>query len=323
MQLPQVIASSVIRSAHKGQSHGGVFLVDLEAGQWRQVIDWNDPTINWEGRGADRGLRGIALHGGEVYLAASDELFVYGPGFKVVRSFRNPYLKHCHEIGIYNNHLYLTSTGFDSIMEFDLGGQAFTRGWCFREFDLREWSSQPRLLPFDPNSSTGPSPKGTYHLNNVFATGGSIYVSGTNLDALWEITPRNKLEPFGKVPKATHNARPFKSGVLLNDTASDRVVYQDRTGNVLASFAIEPYAAAELQMADLPADHARQGFGRGLAIWNEEFVIAGSSPATLAIYHLSTLRRLKRITLTMDIRNSIHGLTIWPAEYHGFAACSA
>src|SRR5687767_779374 len=103
MQLPQVIASSVIRSAHQGQSHGGVYIVDLESEQWRQVIDWDDPAINWEGRGADRGLRGIALHQGEVYLAASDEIFVYGPGFKMARSFRNRYLKHCHEICIYND----------------------------------------------------------------------------------------------------------------------------------------------------------------------------------------------------------------------------
>jgi hypothetical protein len=320
MQLPQVIASSVIRSAHKGQSHGGVFLVDLAVGQWRQVIDWNDPTINWEGRGADRGLRGIALHGGEVYLAASDELFVYGPGFRIARSFRSPYLKHCHEICVYNNHLYLTSTGFDSILEFDLHAQAFTRAWCFRQFDLRDWSSQPCLIAFDPNCPAGPGQKDTYHLNNVCGMDGSLYVSGTNLDLIWEITPRNKLEPFAKVPRATHNARPFKSGALMNDTANNRVVYQDRNGSILECFPIEEYPKAELQMADLPADHARQGFGRGLATWNDEFVIAGSSPATLAVYQLGASCAITRITLTMDIRNSIHGLTLWPAEYHGFAA---
>lgn len=65
--LPKVLASSVIRSAHQGQSHGGVYVVDLESNHCEQVVDWNDQSINWEGRGLDRGLRGtqnrqIILH---------------------------------------------------------------------------------------------------------------------------------------------------------------------------------------------------------------------------------------------------------------------
>ena len=72
-------------------------------------------------------------------------------------------------------------------------------------------------------------------------------------------------------------------------------------------------------MADLPTDHARQGFGRGLAIGEDGMVIAGCSPATLAVYELGASRRVKRINLTMDIRNSIHGLTLWPLEYYDFA----
>lgn len=315
MALPQVIASSVIRSAHQGQSHGGVYIVDLETEKWRQVVDWNDPSINWEGRGLDRGLRGVAIHKGEVYLAASDELFVYTPNFKIARSFRNPFLKHCHEICIHDSYLYLTSTGFDSILEFDLTKQAFSHGWCLREFDLRDWSAQPRLLVFDPGSKAGPLPKDTYHLNNVFAAEGSLYVAGTNLDVLWQMTLRNKLAPFAKIPKETHNARPFREGVLVNDTAANRVAYMDRNGTVIESFSIEEYPPEQLQMAALPTDHARQAFGRGLTVFGENILIGGSSPATLSVYELGTSRRIKRINLTMDVRNSIHGLTLWPSDH--------
>jgi hypothetical protein len=314
MRFPLVIASSVIRSAHQGQSHGGVYIVDLETEQWRQVIDWNDQSISWEGRGNDRGLRGVALHGGEVYLAASDELFVYSTDFKIVRSFRNPYLKDCHEICIHNRHLYMTSTRCDSVLEFDLAKQVFTRGWCFRVLDRSEVTPEPRLFPFDPNSADGPVLKGTYHLNNVFATDTSVYVAATKLESIWEISG-DQFKPFARVPRGSHNARPFRSGVLLNDTLGNRVLYQDRDGRVLESFAIEEYPNDKLLMAHLPADHARQGFGRGVAIWNEDFVITGSSPATLSVFQLGTSRRIKRINLTMDIRNSIHGLALWPSEY--------
>jgi hypothetical protein len=315
MQFPQVIASSVIRSAHQGQSHGGVYIVDLQTEQWRQVIDWNDPSINWDGRGNDRGLRGIALHGGKVYLAASDELFVYGPGFKIVRSFRNRYLKYCHEICLYDRYIYLTSTRFDSVLEFDIKKRAFTRGWCFRPLDPRNAPKEPCLVPFDPNSPDGPIIKDSYHINNVFADETGLYVAGTMLESIFEIS-RNELKPFARLPRGSHNARPFKSGVLMNDTLGNRVVYQDRDGRILESFSVELYPKADLLMADLPADHARQGFGRGLAVWNEDFVITGSSPATLSVYQLGTSRRIKRINLTKDVRNSIHGLALWPSDYH-------
>src|SRR3990167_290574 len=96
--LPKVIATSVIRSVSQGQSHGGVYLVDLETDVITQVVDWNTTSINWEGRGLDRGLRGIAFYRGNTFIAASDEVFVFDKNFNFVNSFRNQYLKHCHEI---------------------------------------------------------------------------------------------------------------------------------------------------------------------------------------------------------------------------------
>jgi len=32
--------------------------------------------IDWVGRGADRGLRGIVFYDGNIYIAASDEIFI-------------------------------------------------------------------------------------------------------------------------------------------------------------------------------------------------------------------------------------------------------
>ena len=106
-RLPRIVCSSVVRSVHQGESHGGVYLVDLAAGQSEQVLDWTDASINWEGRGGDRGLRGIAFHDGLVYLAASDEVFIYDRDFVPQGSFRNPYLHMCHEIFVEGDRLYL------------------------------------------------------------------------------------------------------------------------------------------------------------------------------------------------------------------------
>ena len=88
-QLPTLIATSVVRGAQQGDSHGGIYLIDFRNQEVRQVVDWDTSNIDFQGRGWDRGLRGIAFHGGETYIAASDELFVYDRAFRIQRSWRS------------------------------------------------------------------------------------------------------------------------------------------------------------------------------------------------------------------------------------------
>ena len=93
--LPTVLATSVVRSTHEGESHGGIYLVDLGMGSFEEVVRWDYGAISWEGRGSERGLRGVSFYGNHVLVAASDELLVYDRDFEIIDSFRNPYLKHC------------------------------------------------------------------------------------------------------------------------------------------------------------------------------------------------------------------------------------
>jgi len=86
-KLPRVIATSVVRSAHQGESHGGVYLIDLNSGQYDQIIDWNDESINWEGRGGDRGLRGIAFHNNDT---GSNRLVIADRKNRIKQSFDVP-----------------------------------------------------------------------------------------------------------------------------------------------------------------------------------------------------------------------------------------
>ena len=130
IKLPKLIATSVVRGSQQGESHGGVFTVDFDKQDGTQRVDWNTDDIDWEGRGADRGLRGIAFDGDEIYIAASDELFVYDRNFEILRSHRNRSLKHCHEISLVERRIFVTSTGFDSLMAFNLDSREFD--WAFQ-----------------------------------------------------------------------------------------------------------------------------------------------------------------------------------------------
>ncbi|MFX0134093.1 MAG: hypothetical protein ACFFDN_10660 [Candidatus Hodarchaeota archaeon] len=328
MKFPTIICSSVIRSTHQGESHGGIYLIDLNTGDYKQVVDWNDSSIDWEGRGGDRGLRGIALYDNKIYLAASDELFIFNKNFEIVNSFRNKYLKHCHEIFIFKDSLFITSTAFNSILEFNLKSNTFVKGYHLKYSRFKEFLNKnvnkikiryliniikkfkPKLTIFDPNLDDGPFKQLKFHLNIVFCENNRIYFCGTGLNYLFYICDE-KIHRYAKVPAGSHNVRPFKEGILLNDTFADSISYMDLKGNVIESFQIKKFKENELLNAHLPKDHARQAFGRGLCITDEGLIIGGSS-ALITVYKLGCPNALKYVNITMDVRNSIHGLEIWP-----------
>ena len=50
----------------------------------------------------------------------------------------------------------------------------------------------------------------------------------------------------------------------------------------------------------------------GVFAVGERFVAAGSSPSTISLYDFEANQKVGSVNLTMDIRNAIHGLKIWP-----------
>ena len=223
-----LIASSVVRGTHQGESHGGVFLVDFERRQVEQVIDWNTADIDWQGRGWDRGLRGIAFDAERVFIAASNELFVYSPDFRLLASYRNPFLMHCHEIFVYQRRLYLTSTGFDTVLGFDLDNNRF----CFG-LHIVAVGSGYQGAPFDPTGD-GPAPGNLLHLNNVFCDSTGMYLSGLKTAGMVRFDGRT-LQRVATLPRGIHNARPFGGGVLFNDTRGRPGAHGWRRAGISAS----------------------------------------------------------------------------------------
>ncbi|MEZ5573006.1 MAG: hypothetical protein R3E64_13420 [Halioglobus sp.] len=308
--MTTLIATSVVRGSHQGESHGGVFLVDFTLQSVRQVIDWDSADIDWQGRGWDRGRRGIAFDGERVFIAASNELFVYTPDFRLLASYRNPYLQHCHEIAVHQRRLYLTSTGFDAVLGFDLDENRFCFGLHVVAVGRRFQGS-----PFDPLRDSGPAPGNLLHLNNVYCDASGMYLSGLKTGALIRFDGRT-VQRAAELPRGLHNARPFGDGVLFNDTASDRlrVVWPDRE----ISFAVPQLDPAQLTHTDLDDSRiARAGFARGLCVIDNTVVAAGSSPSTIALHDISRAATCSVVTISHDIRNAIHGLEVWPFDQPG------
>jgi len=308
--MTKLLTTSVVRGSDQGESHGGVYLLDLDARQADQKIDWNTTAIDWRGRGADRGLRGIAFDGDIVYIVSSDELFAYTPDFELIGSWKNSYLKHSHEIFVYERTLYLTSTGFDTILCFDLDKRCFDRGIHIETLNFKF-----KATIFDCASDTGPLSLNKLHLNNVYCATSGMYVSGLKSGGLLHFNGTSVFMSV-ELPQGTHNAQPYRDGVLFNDTRADRLRYCGRgDGAEDRAMTLPTYDRQSLINADLDDSRtARQGFARGLCVISDSIVAVGSSPSTITIYDLAKNKQLLSVNLTMDVRNAVHGLEVWPFD---------
>ena len=145
---------------------------------------------------------------------------------------------------------------------------------------------------------------------HVDSTG--IYLSGLHTNALLHLDSKMEVSEVCNLPAGAHNARPYREGLLFNDTNSDCVRYVSRDGKNV-SFKIEVYDEGDIEFMNIDDSKiARQGFGRGLCPVGERFVAGGSSPSTISLYDLENNQKVGSVNLTMDIRNAIHGLEPWP-----------
>jgi hypothetical protein len=322
VRLPTVVFSSVVRSTQKAESHGGVYLLDLETEELTQVIDWNDQTIDFTQRGGDRGLRGIAFHGDRLFLAAADEIMVYDGGFVLQQTIKNRYLRHCHEINVGGDKLFLGSVGYDSILEYDIAAERFTAGYCIRysrfmrrlrrkSRDGIQLRPRPTLRVFDPESDDGPEPGDTAHPSFPWWDGERLLVAGGGLGHIYAVQ-RNRLRRVARIPYESHNAHPFRGGLLMNHSPTHRMMFTDMRGRIQRTWPVPRYPEDELEYANVPQDHAYQGFCRGIAHTDHGLIVQGSSPATINVFRWDPPELVKSVNVTMDVRNSVHGLEIWP-----------
>jgi hypothetical protein len=114
------------------------------------------------------------------------------------------------------------------------------------------------------------------------------------------------------LPDGTHNARPYRNGVLFNDTQKNVVRFVPQQGKQ-GVFNLPVYNPALLTHTELDDSRvARQAFGRGLCVISDSLVAGGSSPSTVTLYDIDQMKTTLSLNLSLDIRNAIHGLETWP-----------
>ncbi|MCC5822683.1 MAG: hypothetical protein LAT64_03825 [Phycisphaerales bacterium] len=322
MPLPTVLMTDVIRSAQQGNAHGGAYLINLESGDFTKVLDWNRVDIEWEGRGMGRGLRGIVFLGDEVWIAASDELFVFDRSFNILRSYKCPALHHCHEITRDDQgRIYLTSTSFDSILRFDPAAERFDAAWYIAPA-TRTIQGKPATVlaakAYDPHAERLPPKQDRLHINQVWCTPQGVLFSGLRFKAVCVLnTETAEVRPYAVVPEMTHNCQPHQGRIIYNSTGDDAVVIAGLKGAVIQRMPIPRIDPKTIENPGVPGDYARAGFARGLCVDEPSgTIIAGHSPGSVTAFDLRTGKPARTVTVARDIRNAPHGLEVWP---HGDA----
>ena len=137
-----------------------------------------------------------------------------------------------------------------------------------------------------------------------------MFISGLRTAGMLLFNGR-ELRRWVTLPIGVHNARPFRNGVLFNDTEADVVRYVSRESERV--FPVPRFPEESLTHID-PADTrlARQAFARGLCVIDEETIACGSSPSTITLRDLKPGGKARSATLSYDVRNAIHGLEVWP-----------
>ena len=204
--------------------------------------------------------------------------------------------------------LFLTSAGYDSIIGFDLDKQEFNWAMHVRSAEYRFSGSR-----FDPMGQDGPVMMNKMHLNTVFCNEHGMYITGLRTGGMLHFNG-SQIGMSAQLPEGTHNAQPFRDGVLFNDTDANALRYTGRgEGEEDRAFEVPSFELGDLQEWDPSRNPiARPQFARGLCVLNDRIVAGGSSPSTVSLYDLAGNSRIGSVTLTKDVRNAIHGLAVWP-----------
>jgi len=318
--LPKVLSTSVIRAAECGDSHGGLYLIDLENETHQLVLDWKDESIDFEGRGGERGLRGVVCYNDYIYLASNSAILKLNLKFEILDQFTNEHLDNIHEIHIHGDELLITSTGFDSIIWFDLKEEKFQSAFLFRK-ETNPSSVfkkiRNRLMPkqrfiskfFNPNIPNQVERFDSTHINSVFTDDDWVYFSGTSLNHLYRIEKSGLAKQFYSIPSKTHNGRFSNGSVYFNNTPTNIV----KRVNPLTNDVLEYHIPDIVEVEDkINSDQiAKRSFNRGM-LFHDDFLIVGSSPSNITVFDIRSGEFIKQIQLSNDIKNAIHGIALYP-----------
>lgn len=335
---PKIIASSVIRSVNRGESHGGLYVVDFEKETVEQKLDWDYPHIRWTEGGGDKGLRGLVFYGDHLYAAGATHLFKFDRDFRLVDKYTCPCFDGTHELWLYENIIYTISNQFDAILAFDPKNEEWLTGYQHKvETDHETDISFSVFNPMEDCLTRTDS----LHLDSVSVHDDRLYYAGSTTKYLYHVSLLKlcaisfnmvyktldcdthscssedlDLQKIKLFHKDTHNAQLYGDGVIYNRSIESQTCYQDFEPHLVNQWDTPKIPQHTLQNV-YSGDHARVAYTRGMVVLGS-YICVGTSPAMICLYDIEQgtgTDPLMFAQISLDIRNTICGIANYPDDW--------
>jgi len=312
--MTRVLATTITRNCGDHETSGYLYTVDIDEGVVlgrSSIVEAPLREFDENPRGGMRGGRGIAVDGGEVYLANFSRIHRYDSIGRLTNAITHPACADIHDIALHDGILWVTSTRNDLLFQFHPDG---TLRDCINVrtlepvAELLEPNGVPDVDPLsagidfrDPRTHD-PSVFDRTHLNGVaFGANGDMILSlgkfgvnGHAGSALLALAQDGTSAAIGMLEGADvprHNIVPLSDKTLVfNDTPAGAVVH------------FSPLTNGELLRVD-----ENLGYLRGLLQLEDGRLIVGAQNK-LVVTRLHDEARKHAIELSPDSRESVHSI---------------
>ena len=299
----KVICSTVIRAAEQGAVHGGLYVIDIDSDEVLEYIPYAGDFDNENTRGGERGLRGVAVLEDRIVVADSSGLIeIDKETYTITKEKRDRgFFKSIHEICYFDNHIWVTSTGYDAIAKVDLDFNLVEFWEILGESkdDHKIFTGKRQIKPEEA------VPDDKYHINSISAFSGRLVFCGL-ITSLYDFECMDVVESMpsiGDIKSFQHNFYEYDDCSLINMTSLKHLgIIQNGQSSF---FPIPATNHAKFSIDKI----AENNWNRGLTK-HDNLAIIGSSPARLMVLDMDTGQFIHHVQLEKDVRHAIHGLEI-------------
>jgi hypothetical protein len=334
----RLIATTVIREAHVGkQDLGFIYDVDWDAGavvRRLRVPEPSFPRSDDNPRGGVRGGRGVAVTSQGILVANYDGIYVFDDDWRPLDVIESPLFVGLHEIHWDGTQLWITATALDVVLKMRLG-EPPELAWDAHDRTVARKVGVRRLQRALDGTVDyrveGAQKVDECHVNSAVPHGDALIINcgvvhrtsspldraerrfhkfarrRPPLDKLPVRKPRRfvvSLHADGRVERIAElgdHWMPSHNG----QSSNGRVLVNDSPGKALRVFSGKD--PAETRDIPLPGR-----WHRGLAVVGPDSAVVGAAPASLALVDLVSGTVERRLQLSEDPNEAVHGLVVCP-----------
>ena len=299
----KVICSTVIRAAEQGSVHGGLYVIDINNDEILKYIPYAGDFDNENTRGGERGLRGIAVLEDKIIVADSSGLLELDKQTYEITNQKQDkdFFKSIHEICYFDNHIWVTSTGYDAVVKLDLDLN-IVEFWEILGESKEDHKVLTGKRQIDPEEAV---PDDKYHINSISSFSGRLVFSAliTHLYDFHTMKVAESMPSINGVKSFQHNFYEYNDCTMINMTS---LKHLGIIKNGQSSF----FPIPATDHAKFSVDKiAENNWNRGLTR-HEDYAIIGSSPARLLVFDTERQEFVKQLQIEEDIKHCVHGLEI-------------